>query len=255
VSLAAADRTARREGRPLAASLAGASAETVPVNATVGDGDVSATVEGARSAVAAGYTCVKLKVGARDLAADLTRLRAVREAVGDAVALRADANGAWDRETARRAFDALAPLDVAYVEQPLPADDLAGHAALAGGPVGVALDESLRTTPVADAVDAADVVVCKPMVLGGLDRVRDAAATARAAGVTPVVTTTVDALVARLGAVHVAASLGSLPPCGLATADLLAADLGPDPAAVADGRVRVPEGPGIGVSTAEVTVG
>ncbi|MFB6121063.1 MAG: mandelate racemase/muconate lactonizing enzyme family protein [Halobacteriaceae archaeon] len=252
VSLAVADRAARREGVPLAESLADDARDAVPVNETVGDADPETTADRAAAAVESGVSCVKLKVGARSLEGDVARVRAVREAVGPAVTIRADANGAWDRETARAAFDAFADLDVASVEQPLPAAALAGHAALRGGPVDVALDESLTEVSVADALDAADVLVLKPMVLGGLDKVRAAATAARAAGATSVVTTTVDALVARLGAVHVAASLGDVPPCGLATADLLAADLGPDPAPVTEGRIRVPAAPGLGVESSEV---
>jgi len=144
-----------------------------------------------------------VKVGARGLDADIERLRAVRRAVGGDVSLRADANGAWDRETAREAVERLAPLDLAYLEQPLPADDLDGAAALRTvgercryrhrprSPVPIALDESLATRGL-DAVldaDAADAVVLKPMALGGPDRALAAARRAREAGVEPVVTT------------------------------------------------------------------
>ena len=165
--------------------------------------------------------------------------------------MRADANGAWDRQTARRAFDALADIGVEYVEQPLPSGDLSGHADLRGGPVGVAVDETLangRRDPL-EVVEAgaADVLVLKPMALGGLDRARAAATTASEADLGAVVTTTVDGVVARAGAVHLAASLDAGTPMGLATADRLAEDLAPDPAPVVDGGVRVPQSPGHGV--------
>lgn len=116
----------------------------------------------------------------------------------------------------------------------------------------MALDESLAETSVAAALDAdaADVLVCKPMALGGLDRVREAAALARKRGVEVVVTTTIDAVVARTGAIHLAASLGDVPACGLATAGLLADDLADDPAPVEGGRMRVPQRKGLGVEGA-----
>jgi o-succinylbenzoate synthase len=263
LALALSDAAARAEGRPLAAHLASAHglpspAETVPVNATVGDGDPETTANAARRAVSEGFDCVKLKVGARALDADVERLRAARDAIGDDVALRADANGAWDRSTAREALDRLEPIGLDYVEQPLPADDLDGAAALrtdlknvgrgdADPPTRIALDESLAQHPL-DAVldaDAADVVVLKPMALGGPDRALAAAAAARAAGVEPVITTTIDAVVARTAAVHVAAAIPDAAPCGLATASLLEADLAPDPCPVAGGAVTVPGGPGL----------
>ena len=266
VALAVADAAARDAGERLADRLAGdagvgaAPAESVPVNATVGDGTPDETAAEAGRAVDAGFDCLKLKIGARDLDADVERVRAVRDAVGDGVALRADANGAWDRETARRALDALTPFGLAYVEQPLPADDLDGLAALRGGDraegtdggdgderVPIAADESVAARGIGAVLDAgaADAVVCKPMALGGPDRALAAALLARSAAVDPVVTTTIDAVVARTAAVHVAAAVPDVSPCGLATGALLDEDLAPDPCPVAAGAVAVPSGPGL----------
>jgi o-succinylbenzoate synthase len=250
LELAALDALSRHRGRPLAATLAeraGTTAtESVPANATVGDGDVAATVDAATAAVDDGFQCVKLKVGARSLDADADRLRAVREAVESDVTLRADANGAWDRETAEAAVTTLGPL-VSYLEQPLPAADLSGHAALRGRGVDIAVDESVAGAGV-DAVleaGAADVLVLKPMAFGGPARAAGAALRARDRGVDPVVTTTIDAAPARTAAVHVAAAIPGVRPCGLATADALESDLAPDPAPVRDGRIEVPAAGGI----------
>lgn len=249
VSLARLDHDARRDGVPLYQHLGGQpEVASVPVNATVGDAEPAETASRAAEATADGFRAVKVKIGRRPVEEDSARLAAVRDAVGDGVELRADANGAWSRRQARRAIEAFAGLDVAFVEQPLSADDLAGHAALRGGPVDVALDETLATHGLDAVVDAAaaDVVVLKPMSLGGVDRTRAMARRARAAGLDVVVTTTVDAAIARTGAVHVAASLTDVPACGLATADRLAEDCCPDPAPVVDGTVRVPQAPGLG---------
>ncbi|WP_010612465.1 mandelate racemase/muconate lactonizing enzyme family protein, partial [Halococcus hamelinensis] len=152
------------------------STDRVPVNATIGDGSVEETVAEARQAVEAGFTTLKVKVGTRAVDADLERLRAVRAAVGADIALRADANAAWDASEARRALPELADLDLAYLEQPLSSTDLAGHSDLRGD-VPIALDESLAEHSVAAVVEAgaADRVVLKPMVLGGPDRAREAA--------------------------------------------------------------------------------
>jgi L-alanine-DL-glutamate epimerase-like enolase superfamily enzyme len=246
VELATLDARGRDAGRSLAALLATDPAGSVPVNATVGDAPAAETAAAAREAVDAGFDCLKVKVGVGGLERDVARLRAVREAVGSDVDLRADANGAWDRETAREAVDALTALDLSYLEQPLDAADLAGHAALRGRGVEVALDETLaeRSPEAALAADAADVLVLKPMALGGPARAVRVARDAREAGVDPVVTTTVDAAVARTAAVHAAAAVPDVRACGLATGDALETDLVPDPAPVSDGRVAVPDGPG-----------
>lgn len=246
LALAVADARARAGDEPLYRHLGGEDrVETVPVNATAGDAPVDETAREVERTANEGFPAVKVKVGARPPAEDVERLRAARERA-PAVELRADANGAWTPEGAREALDGFADLDVAYVEQPLPPGDLAGHADLRGRGVGVAIDEGVAAHGVEAvlAADAADVLVVKPMVLGGPDRARRAAVRAREAGLSAVVTTTIDGAVARAGAVHVAASLPGLPACGLATADRLAADLLPDPAPVTGGAVCVPQSPG-----------
>lgn len=250
VSLALADARARAKGTPLYRHLGGTRPiEYLPVNAVVGDGPAVKTAAAAQRAVSAGFSCVKVKVGARRVAEDVERIRAVRKAVGDGIDIRADANEAWGTIQARRALSGFADYDVAYVEQPLAADDLQGHADLRGGSVQIALDESVAKAGVSAvlAADAADVAVIKPASIGGVDLARSAAMEALAAGIVPVVTTTVDAVYARTAAVHVAASLPRVPACGLATADRLASDLAPDPAPVSDGEIRVPQRPGTGV--------
>lgn len=247
--LARLDAAARAEDRSLAALLADraefpAPAESVPVNATVGDGTVSDTVAAAREAADAGFDCLKIKVGARSLSVDVERIRAVREAV-DAT-LRVDANGAWDGESARDAVDAFASLGVAYVEQPVAADELAELRSLRSRGVAIAADEAVVEHGI-DALldaDAADVAVLKPMVLGGPDAAVEAARRLRENGVDPVVTTTIDGAVARAAAVHVAAAVPDIRACGLATGGLLEADFEPDPVPVNAGRIGVPGGPG-----------
>ena len=248
LALALADAAARDADRSLSAHLAAhadlpSPAASVPVNATVGDADPEETARAAARAATAGYRTVKLKVGARTLTADLERVRAAREAVGPAVALRVDVNGAWTFETARRALDQLSALDVAYVEQPLPAADIDATARLrAATDVPIALDESLTVHSVTRvlAADCTDVIVIKPMALGGPDTAIEAAAEAIARGVKPVVTTTIDAVIARTAAVHVAGAIPNVSACGLATGSLLETDLAADPCPVVDGQIQVP---------------
>ncbi|MEA1931610.1 MAG: o-succinylbenzoate synthase [Euryarchaeota archaeon] len=255
VDLALLDLAAQRDGRPLAAVLRKHGFDTdepipdsVPVNATIGDGTVEETVDAATAAVEEGFDWLKLKVGVGEPEEDLTRVQAVHNAVDDGVSLRLDANGAWDRSTARRLVDRLAETGIGYLEQPLPTEDLAGLAELRGRGVDIAVDESLAATSVEAVVEAgaADVVVIKPMAVGGPSRAVELAAVARSAGVEPVVTTTVDGVVARTAAVHVAAAIPNVTACGLATGWLLAADLAADPVSISDGRASLPAGDGLG---------
>lgn len=246
VSLAVIDARSRAADRPLYRHLGGEGpVETVPVNATVGAGPADATATAARRAVDDGFPAVKVKVGAGTASDDVDRLEAVRAACPD-VELRADANGAWSFETAERTLERFGALDVALVEQPLPAPDLEGHAALRSGAVAVALDEGTVEHGI-DALldaDAADAVVLKPMALGGVDLAREAATRAHEAGLEAIVTTTVDGAFARAAAVHLAASLPDRRPCGLATGDRLSVDLREDVAPIRAGAVVVPQGKG-----------
>ncbi len=255
VDLATLDVAAQRDGRPLAAMLRenvfdadGSIPDSVPVNATIGDGTVEETVNAATDAVDEGFEWLKLKVGVREPEVDLTRVQAVHNAVDDSVSLRLDANGAWDRSTAKRVVDRLAEIGIEYLEQPLPAEDIDGLAELRGRGVDIAVDESLVVTSVETVVDAgaADVVVIKPMAVGGPSRAVELAAVARNAGLKPVVTTTVDGVVARTAALHVAAAIPDVTACGLATGSLLAADLVTDPVSITNGRASLPAGHGLG---------
>ena len=81
----------------------------------------------ARTAIARGYDCLKVKVGI-DPELDVARLAAVREAVGREVCIRIDANQAWNAKQAVRILNQMQDkgLDIEFVEQPVPAADLEG---------------------------------------------------------------------------------------------------------------------------------
>ncbi|MBA9004207.1 mandelate racemase/muconate lactonizing enzyme family protein [Thermomonospora cellulosilytica] len=96
--------------------------------------------------VAAGYTAVKIKVGRPSLAEDVERVAAVREVIGPDRLLMIDANQRWDLHRARTALRALQEYDPFWIEEPLPADDLAAHVELRRG-IGtpVAVGENVAT--------------------------------------------------------------------------------------------------------------
>jgi len=122
--------------------------------------------------VAAGHTRFKLKVGLPDLAADVERVAAVREVIGPQRLLMVDANQLWDLPAARRAAAALAPYDIYWLEEPLPAEDFRGYATLRQS-IGIPLaaGESLYTEAqfrellLAGAIDFIQPNVCR---VGGI---------------------------------------------------------------------------------------
>jgi L-alanine-DL-glutamate epimerase-like enolase superfamily enzyme len=100
-------------------------------------------VAGARASQAAGWTGVKLKVG-RSPVEDAERLAAVRAAVGPGFDLMVDANQSMTAPEAIRRARLLEPSDPYWFEEPLPADDVAGHQAVAAATsIPIAVGESL----------------------------------------------------------------------------------------------------------------
>ncbi len=97
-----------------------------------------------REAVEDGFELIKLKVGG-NLADDDRRLAIARDAVGPGVRIAVDANQRWDVAEAIEWMRALAPHDVAWIEEPTNPDDILGHAAIARGvaPIPVATGEHM----------------------------------------------------------------------------------------------------------------
>ncbi|WP_308164440.1 mandelate racemase/muconate lactonizing enzyme family protein [Agromyces sp. ISL-38] len=122
--------------------------------------------------VAAGFDAVKVKVGSPLLDDDVRRIAAVRDVIGADRDLMIDANQRWSLDQAERALDALAPFDLAWIEEPLRADDLAAHVALRDRiEVPIALGENLHTRyRFAEFIDAGVVDVVQPNIVrvGGI---------------------------------------------------------------------------------------
>ena len=183
--------------------------------------------------------------------AELARIAAVRATVGAGVRLRIDANAAWDVPEAIAIIRAAERYQLELVEQPVAADDLAGMAVVrASVDTPIAADESVGGPEQAAqviAAGAADVLVIKPMMAGGLRRARTIIAQAQLASVQTLVTTTIDAGVGVAAALHLAATLPTPLACGLATGPLLVGDLLIQPIVVRNGALHVPDQPGLGV--------
>ncbi len=227
----------------------------VGVNATLPSIGPEASAEAARQAVSAGFTTLKLKGGAeRETDALVARLRAVRAAVGPDVRLRLDVNGAWDLETATDRIDAIARFGLEYVEQPLAGDDTAALAELRRRvSVPLAADETVTSVrAVRGLLDAGavDVLVVKPVRVGGPVVAAEIADLAAGRGVRVVVSTLFETGIGIASGLAVAAALPAVPggrlDHGLATAGLLEDDLLADGLLLDAGRLRAPGGPGAG---------
>jgi o-succinylbenzoate synthase len=187
----------------------------------------------------AGFPCVKVKVGRRDLQRDLALVSAVRDAVGPSVALRIDANGSWDEEIAERMLRRMAHLELEMAEQPV--EDIDALSRLRRRvQVPLAADECVRSVDDAKRLrrlGSADALVVKLQPLGGVSR---ALRVAEAAGLPVIVSSMMETSVGLAASLNLAASLPELPfACGLATADAREEDVTHEPLGATDGRMAV----------------
>jgi len=170
------DLKAKRAGLPLA-KLLGAHRDSVRCYNTSGGylhTPIGQVLDNASASLSAGMGGIKIKVGQPDLAEDLRRVRALREHLGDGVPLMVDANQQWDRPGAMRAGRRLEEFGLVWIEEPLDAYDVQGHARLAG-----ALDTAIATGEMLTSVAELDEFVR----LGAVDVVQPDAP--RVGGITP----------------------------------------------------------------------
>ncbi|MEF7612452.1 enolase C-terminal domain-like protein [Aquincola sp. MAHUQ-54] len=141
----------------------------------------------ARELAEEGYGQLKLKLSG-DTPLDVARIAAVRQAVGDGVALTLDPNQSYTAKQMISAFARMERYDIALIEQPVPAADWAGLALVTRTlPVAVEADESAQTVHdvfrlVSERM--VDVINLKVTKLGGLRRFVEAVRICEAGGVT-----------------------------------------------------------------------
>lgn len=216
------DIEGRRRGQSIARILHPDAADRVPTHVLV---DSLAT---AHAAIAAGAQALKVKVDERPL----DWIRALD------VPVRLDCNGAGD-------VAALRALSPEWIEQPTPPG-----APLPDGPIAV--DEAITDAAAIDRAlaDGAQVIVLKPMFLGGLRATQALARRVWRAGARVCITHALGSAIERIAARHLAAALIAEAPdtaCGLA--GQLQDDVAALPPLI-DGHLAVPSGPGLGIEVA-----
>lgn len=249
------DLVARFRGQRVCDLLSSTPRDRVKVNALLGAVDARALGDQASRAVADGFEVLKIKVGGRPVEEDVQRVGAVRESVGATIGVRIDANGAWSLEEAREALRRLGAFSLELCEQPVSEQDLPTLGRLrAQLPCPIAADESVANVSAVDVllndpgVPLVDVLVLKPMVLGGPLQAMHLARRALARGVSSYITSTLDGPFARAAATHVAAALPESGfACGLATGHLFESE--PDAALpLVRGQLLLADAPGLGLT-------
>lgn len=178
-------------------------------------------VDSAQERVKEGFRVLKIKVGAQPIARDVERVRAIRQAVGDTITLRLDANGAWSFQDAQTAIEAFNPWRISLLEEPLHhATPEALSLLRAQSPIPLAADEHARDARSIHALlaqDAVDAIVLKPMLVGGPLRALRLARIAQERGVYSIITTALEGPVGTRMCAEVAARLSDDRAHGLGT--------------------------------------
>jgi o-succinylbenzoate synthase len=247
LEMAVLDAELRAANRSFADHL-GVTRATVPSGVSVGiHGSVDELLAAVEGYLADGYVRIKLKI---EPGWDLEPVAAVRRLIGDEVPLQVDANTAYHRDD----VDHLCRLDefgLLLIEQPLPEDDLLGHAMLArAAATPVCLDETITSATVArDAIElgACEIVNIKPGRVGGYLEARRIHDLCRGLGIPVWCGGMLETGIGRAANAALAALNGFTLPGDISAARRFwARDIVCDAIGIVDGHVAVPTGPGFG---------
>lgn len=167
------DLYGKQTGQSISAMLGGRLRATEPLNGWVGIHDPKTMASMAEEMRDVGFTGLKIKLSG-EVDDDLDRVRAVCEAVGQDMQVRADANTAFDVSSAIELAKAMEELPVTHFEQPIDGDDIDGLRRItASTSTTIMSDEAVTDLPsLLDVLDAraADRIKLKIMRLGGIAR-------------------------------------------------------------------------------------
>lgn len=245
---------ARQAKLPLAHYIAGSPVPlTRGTNQTLFLSSDAELLDRAEAYVARGYRDLKVRFGT-DFTADLARLTLLRDRFGGDLTLAIDANGAWDAAEAPERLTALGPLNLKYVEQPIPPGDWPALVDLArNAPMPIMLDESMAGEADVQAIienfDEAGGRLWAHLKLiktGGISPALKAVRALDAAGVPYMIGQMNEGGMATAAAAHLALATHPV------AAELYGADgLTNDPAtglSYADGGITLPEASGLGLT-------
>jgi len=247
VEMAVLDAELRQLGQPLA-TFFGATRDRVPSGVSVGIMEsIPQLLDVVGGYLDEGYVRIKLKI---EPGWDVEPVQAVRERFGDDLLLQVDANTAYTLGDARQ-LAKLDPFGLLLIEQPLPEDDVRGHAELAKLiTTPVCLDESVtsaRSAADAIALGACQIINVKPGRVGGYLEARRIAAVAAANGIPVWCGGMLETGIGRgANAALAACPEFTLPGDVSASGRFYARDI-TAPFVLDDGHIAVPTGPGLGV--------
>ncbi|HEU4370987.1 MAG TPA: enolase C-terminal domain-like protein [Methylomirabilota bacterium] len=250
VEMALCDLKARALGVPVHSLLGGRVKDRITLNAWIGTVPPAQAAVEAQEWLARGFVSAKIKLHGAD-PAGLARVAAVRDTVGDALALRVDFNESLPLADAVTFIRKLEPFELTLVEQPVPRAHIAALAEIRRG-IGIPLMADESVTGPASLIEiirrqAADIVKVKVMKQGGITRTLAMVETAAAAGLGVVVGHGFGLTLSTLAEAAVAAvSPAVLDGCEAVGPLKMAGDVVTAPAVLDHGVLVLPDTPGLG---------
>jgi len=257
IQMALLDLVGRAAGERLIDLVARPKRHRVAPMWLLGNATTEQDIAEAQAKRAEGINFFKLKIGVKPIADEIAAAHAIRKALPEAT-LCADANCGLTLAAARRYAERTRDAKLAFIEQPLPADDLAGLKALARAtktPIG--MDESIHSLADIEAVKRAGAkgLSLKLIKLGGFRDAIAAGKLCKKLGLKINVAAKIaESGIGTAAAVHLACAVPNVD-WGVSLTNLyLAEDIVRRPLRIAGGTIALPDGPGLGIDVDETAV-
>jgi muconate cycloisomerase len=263
IETAAYDLYGKRLGLPLYELIGGRQRASVPVLWMLAAADLELDRPEARRKHDEGFQAFKVKVavkaGAEGVARDLERAQSIRQAIGSAVQISADANQGYSREDALGFVQGTDEAVLDFFEQPVAGHDLEGMQMIArASRVPIGADEGIHSLADIErhaALKAAQGVSLKTIKLGGVAGVMEAGRKTDAMGMKINLAGKIaDSSIASAAIAHLALALPQIEWGVSVTNQYLAADLVDAPLQVTAGHVAPADAPGLGIAVNEARV-
>lgn len=213
----------------------------ISVNGIIGLENLEDSINEARQLRLKGFRTIKVKAGRENFEDDYAVVENVRREVGKNIRIRVDANGKWKPADAINNIKRIEAFDIEYVEQPVSSiDDFKRIKDVVSIPL--AADESLRNYNDAMKIienNLAQVLILKPMMLGGLSATLKINDAAEKNNIKVVITSSFETSIGRSVAVFAAAVLKQRTAHGLAVADYFQNTIVNDPFPVTNGLIML----------------
>jgi muconate cycloisomerase len=257
VEIALVDAFGKRNRLTASELFGGRFHDRLPVAWTLASGDTGADIAEAEDLLAKRrHNIFKLKIGRGDPQENIAHVAAIKRALGDRASVRVDVNQAWSEAVASRCLPLLRDAGVDLVEQPVALRNVGGLARLARETsVAIMADEALSGPETAFQLAqsaAADVFALKIAQSGGLFATAKVAAIAEAAGIDLYGGTMLEGSVGTVASAQLFATFPRLEwGTELFGPLLLTEEILEEPLEYGEFSLKVPTGPGLGISIDE----